>query len=159
MLLVLLCIICLVALIVSFNFRNKNQEEPKNGSVIIDNKYIDGFTAEIYPQKRARLSFFVIAQELGAVVEKKGDLHFWVTYDSNVYVLDFSNGISFMKQGEEDNKMMIPLPGGIPCYYKLQANDVIVDDVTLHGMLYFMEIPTYFSVEYDTHPRVEITTR
>ena len=95
-----------------------------------------------------------IVQLLGMTVESKEDGLVYITNDDALYILQTSPEIVLVKQGDDDN-LMIPLPGTSSYYCQYEMDDVFVDDGTLSGALYFMDVTIYYAIDYEI-PKIEI---
>lgn len=145
------------------NHNNSNQKEHEmymaNSPVYIDGKIANNLSAFI-DSTNAKLPFITTVKALGMEVEMISDEIVHIIYNSDTFILNFSPDIPdiiLVKQGNEDDNLMIPPPGTSSYYCNYESADVILDDETLSGVLYLMGISVHVSVD-NTNNQVNIIT-
>ena len=134
---------------------NKKDQKYKlvRGAVFLNGEVVEDLPAFV-GSSAVRLPFMQIVQLLGMTVESKEDGLVYITNDDALYILQTSPEIVLVKQGDDDN-LMIPLPGTSSYYCQYEMDDVFVDDGTLSGALYFMDVTIYYAIDYEI-PKIEI---
>lgn len=133
-------------ILISCTDKSTEDETMVSGVVDINGETVDDLPVNV-GSKSARLPFLRTVKELGMVVEEKEDGVVHVINDNDIYVLNYSKDISFVKQGDTDN-LMIPVPGSDSYYCKYKLNDIIIDCETLNSVLHLMGVNINIYIDY-----------
>ena len=126
---------------------NLDLKEQDMYTVCINGKIVNNLYAFV-DTANVKLPFLETIQALGMKVEIESDNFARIICDNDIFMLHYSTDIVLVKQGDEEDNLMIPPPGNSSYYCMYEYNDVILDYETLSGTLYLMGVSAHISIDH-----------
>lgn len=116
-------------------------------TVCINGKTVNDLYAFVSTEN-VKLPFLETIHALGMKVETESDNFARIICGNDIFMLHYSTDIVLVKQGDEEDNLMIPPPGNSSYYCMYEYNDVILDYETLSGTLYLMGVSAHISIDH-----------
>ena len=118
---------------------------PKNGTLYVNDKEITSENVKIY-SNYADLPLTEVMKALGMTVEWVDNSTADITYNDQEYTLDLAE-VTLIHYGYDINFIM-PAPGSTTFHYTVIAKEVVLDDNTIHSIMYSMKSDISISIDH-----------